>query len=484
MQDATERERKYDVPPGWTLPDPGPLLPAGGRIDADTVHLHSTYFDTADHRLIRSGVTLRRRTGDADTGWHLKIPAADARTEIRLPVEGDAVPEQFASLVRGVTAGEPVGIVATLDTERHRHRIIAPTGSALAEIADDSVTAVVVGGADGDDSGVTRWREVEVELAEGDEALLERSAKWLTRAGAEPSRSGSKVARAIGADVRGVVDGGSLEALLHSYLSAQYAAVIAGDIGLRRGGDVVHPTRVATRRFRSVLRVCADLFDEPRAVALDAELKWYAQALGRLRDVQVLRAHLADAVDRMRDESLAQRVTIHLDGHLAMDEDIARSALDAVMDSRRYAALLDELRAWIEEIPVPSGRPEAAVRTYLRSAERTLRRRMRAAGRRSSRDDTMHRARKAAKRARYIAELAAPVVGKRADKQIARTKKLQDSFGTLQDAIVATEFLQRAARDAESEVAFAIGLLWRVEDDEARRARKVARKRAKKAFAT
>jgi CHAD domain-containing protein len=331
---------------------------------------------------------------------------------------------------------------------------------------------------------VARWREVEVELAEGDEALLERSAKWLTRAGAAPSTTGSKVARAIGSDGRRVADAGSLEALLHSYLAAQYAAVVAGDIGLRRGSDVVHPTRVATRRFRSVLRVCADLFDEPRAVALDAELKWYAQALGRLRDVQVLRAHLAEAVGKMRDESLAQRVSIHLDGHFAMDEDIARSALDAVMDSRRYATLLDELRAWIEEVPVPSGRPDAAVRTYLRNAERTLRRRMRGAGRRSSPDDAMHRARKAAKRARYIAELATPVVGKRAEKQVARTKKLQDSFGTLQDAIVATEFLHRAARDAESEVAFAIGLLWRDEQDRARRARKAARKRAKKLLAT
>ena len=480
MQDSTERERKYDVPDAFALPDPATLAPEGGRVEGDVVRLHSTYFDTADHRLIRSGITLRRRTGDADTGWHLKVPAGDARTELHLPDGGDSVPEQFVSLVRGLTNGEPLGVIATLDTERHRHRILDAGGSALAEVADDTVTAAVVG----DGAGVSRWREVEVELGEGDESLLDRSAEWLATAGAEPARSGSKLARAIGRDLRPSLAEGSLEALVHRYLSEQQAAMVAGDIGLRRGGDVVHPTRVATRRFRSVLRVCADLFDEPRAVALDAELQWYAQALGRVRDVQVLRKHLGGALDAMADRSLAQRTSLLLDEQFAMDEGIARDALDAVLDSHRYAALLDEVRGWVEEIPLPTGRPETAVRRYLRAAERTTNRRLRKASRHGAADDVMHRARKAAKRARNVAELATPALGKRAARTVKDGKRLQDSFGELQDAVVAGEFLRRAARNADADVAFALGLMWRDEQDRARRARRAARKRAKKTLSS
>jgi hypothetical protein len=60
--------------------------------------LDAVYYDTDDLRLIRVGITLRRRTGGEDAGWHPKLPAgADTREEIRLPpgVRADgAVPEE------------------------------------------------------------------------------------------------------------------------------------------------------------------------------------------------------------------------------------------------------------------------------------------------------------------------------------------------------------------------------------------------------
>src|SRR3569623_1056147 len=46
----------------------------------------AVYFDTADLRLAAAGLTLRRRTGGDDAGWHLKVPAGTAtRSEVRLP---------------------------------------------------------------------------------------------------------------------------------------------------------------------------------------------------------------------------------------------------------------------------------------------------------------------------------------------------------------------------------------------------------------
>src|SRR5690242_8931308 len=35
--------------------------------------LSAVYYDTADLRLIRSRLTLRRRRGGSDAGWHLKL---------------------------------------------------------------------------------------------------------------------------------------------------------------------------------------------------------------------------------------------------------------------------------------------------------------------------------------------------------------------------------------------------------------------------
>ncbi|MGK2855182.1 MAG: CYTH domain-containing protein, partial [Microbacteriaceae bacterium] len=51
---------------------------------APTQTLEAVYFDTPGYDLAARRVTLRRRTGGADAGWHVKLPAGqDARTEVR-----------------------------------------------------------------------------------------------------------------------------------------------------------------------------------------------------------------------------------------------------------------------------------------------------------------------------------------------------------------------------------------------------------------
>ncbi|WP_394855631.1 CYTH domain-containing protein [Rhodococcus globerulus] len=105
------------------VPDLAKVLPADGRIEQTTVDLDSVYYDTADQNLLHHGVTLRRRSGGADAGWHLNVPAYKARTEIRLPPDvGDSVPAELADLVAGVALGEPLHPVAMISTARHHHR--------------------------------------------------------------------------------------------------------------------------------------------------------------------------------------------------------------------------------------------------------------------------------------------------------------------------------------------------------------------------
>ena len=70
-------------------------------------------------------------------------------------------------------------------------------GGALAEVADDRVTAIRLGQKG---SAPMTWREIEVEAKSPDSAdLLETIGKALREAGARPSASGSKLARVLGA---------------------------------------------------------------------------------------------------------------------------------------------------------------------------------------------------------------------------------------------------------------------------------------------
>lgn len=84
--ELTEIEQKFDVPAGFVLPSlTGPGV--AGETPPDVLHLSATYFDTAGLRLITAKITLRRRTGGTDAGWHIKLPvSADTRRELHFPL--------------------------------------------------------------------------------------------------------------------------------------------------------------------------------------------------------------------------------------------------------------------------------------------------------------------------------------------------------------------------------------------------------------
>src|SRR3984957_21217709 len=74
MSEFLEIEQKFDVDTEFERPSFVAL--AGVSAAAPVLHhLSATYFDTADGRLAASKITLRRRSGGTDEGWHLKLPA-------------------------------------------------------------------------------------------------------------------------------------------------------------------------------------------------------------------------------------------------------------------------------------------------------------------------------------------------------------------------------------------------------------------------
>jgi len=205
MGDHLETEQKYDADAGFVLPNLGSLPELGGRRIAKPkrIYLSATYFDTEDLDLLEHKVTLRRRVGGDDEGWHLKLPVRkDTRQELHAPLDAETdggVPARLASQVEEITAGKRLHPVAILDTERTVVRVPGPPAAAQVEVADDRVTATRF---DATDSGPMTWREIEVEALSADTgaaAMLETVGKALREAGARPSAAGSKLARVLAA---------------------------------------------------------------------------------------------------------------------------------------------------------------------------------------------------------------------------------------------------------------------------------------------
>jgi CHAD domain-containing protein len=484
-QSYVERELKFDVDPGFVVPDVAALLPDGGRVERRSEQLRSDYFDTADHALLRAQMTLRRRTGTADTGWQLKVPQDPFREEIRLSVDHDSVPEELRQLLLGVRRGQPLVQVASVVTEREVARLVSADGRLLAEIDDDTVRASAAGAS----ATVSSWREIEVELGEDEVKLLYALGKRLRRTGARPSASQSKLARALPA-AADQPDGARRTSragdVLAKYIAEQHRVILAGDLALRRDDDsVIHKTRVATRRLRSTLRSFKPLFDESRASSLDTELRWFAALLGEVRDRQVLQQRLDGMVAQLDDTLTLGPVKARIDTELRTEQAEHWQTLMSEMTGARYLALLTDVAGWVTEPPwTPAARkPATIVARLVRRAERKVSRRLENAN--ATGDiHLLHGARKAAKRARYAAEAAEPVIGRKAGaKQAKRYQKLQDLLGEHQDSLVSADVLRRLGAKAgtvQGENGFAFGVLHEREEQNASAARDKARRIARK----
>lgn len=227
---------------------------------------------------------------------------------------------------------------------------------------------------------------------------------------------------------------------LATYLNSQIVGILEGDAGLRSGEDPIHDTRVAIRRLRSTLRVFGGLIDTAATEATEEDLKWFAALLGEVRDCQVQERRFDAAVATLPDELVLGPVRSRIRNDLRAVERPARALVTEAMDSNRYLGMLAEIRRWQDHPPLvvdpkPKQLEKRARRAY-RKADRRL-----AAALRSSDDALLHRARKAAKRARYAAELLTPTT-KSAKRTVKHYKKIQSVLGDHQDCVVATGVLR------------------------------------------
>jgi CHAD domain-containing protein len=473
---VTETETKYEAGPETGLPRLDTLPDVTTVRGPDEQRLVAEYYDTADLRLLTAGITLRRRTGGGDAGWHLKLPAAPgSREEIRLPPgRAGRVPAEVADLARARIRGEALVPVATITTVRRVSTLVGARGESLAEVADDRVSAVAHHDL-GDSGRAIEWREVEVELTGGDGALLAAADTLLRDTGLQRSVRSAKLERVLGE--RPAAPPGRAEPapsasageVIAAYLRGQAEQLKSLDPKVRRAEpDSVHQMRVASRRLRSALGSFGAVVSRPQTDHLASELRWLSGVLGEARDAEVQAERLGERVRQSETEELIGPVQARVEAYGAKARASSMKAVSAALKSARYYALLDELDQLTADLPpgpAAGDSPRQALPAAVSRTYRKVRRRMRAALRAPAgtpRETALHEARKAAKQARYAAEAVAPVLGRDAARFGKRMKKLQTVLGDHQDTVVARQLARRigVAAQQAGESAFSYGLFY------------------------
>jgi len=465
-----EEERKYDVDPSFALPD---LSGVGAQVvELPPVTLRATYYDTADLRLARAGVSLRYRRGDSQP-WTVKLPSdvPGVRHEISRRGAPGAIPADLEALVTVWRRGSALAPAIVLRSVRHAYELRSSSGDVLAELADDTVTAL-----DGR-RVVIRFRELEVERKEGGRKLLDRIESAL---GTTPGEFVPKHVRALGAAAAGPPD-------LPAAVDIKPRRATAGDVvtaAVRRAvarilnhdplvrlrapvGDddtAVHQMRVGCRRLRSDLRTFAPLVDSAWSTAVRDELSWLADQLGAARDAEVLRARLRDTAGADPLAPLDEEAVARIDAALVARHDEALATLDKSLASDRYLSLVDTLLAAAQRPQLADLAAEPATEVLPKLVAKPWRKL--AYGDRgvdgasdldpAAADERWHAVRIRGKRARYAVEAVAGVLGGPAAELGRALARVQELLGEHQDAAVAAQTWLAIAQSAPADHQMAV----------------------------
>jgi len=507
-----EIERKYDV-------DENALVPTFTSVDGiesvsvdDAVQLEAVYYDTEALDLLQKRHIVRRREGGGDEGWHIKRPAGEGRTELHWPLDvdsadgsGDAagssdeVPDSVLEPVRAIVRDRILTPIARISTRRTATHLVGTGGEAVAEFADDQVTASDVRG-----GAVRAWREWEVELLPGAPdseeertALLDAIEVAVLAEAATVSSSPAKIARALGHDsLSDALDGADQDDAIEPQRATPSARTApaseltskspAADViveALRQlvqqleqldpqaradQPDSVHQMRSAVRRLRSVLAAYRRLFDDERVSSLRDRLRTLGGVLGTARDAEV-RAQLADDElselgHRTSDASHRRLVEGSLEEYRQ-----AHAAALRMLSSATYYRLFDDLDDFVANPPLSAlGEKRTSIKVVaakvIASELARLRKRAGAAafagasgagGDIDARGDSaLHSARKAARRLRFAADAVSKgstaVLGKKYRHISREAQRVQDALGDHRDNALFVEHLLLSSNRAHA----------------------------------
>ena len=483
---STETELKFAVDPKRAAAIEAALRERGGAPRT----LRSRYFDTEDRRLADRRLSLRLREADGTWEQTLKGPGPSAvereeDTVARPGRWGSAGPQVHPELHAVGKAGQ--ALQAALGAGGDLRGVLLPVHeSRIQRLAADVVvddTRVEIALDRGTLHAGARSRpvcEVEYELKAGDPAV------WIALARADVARFGlvlSTVSKAERADrLAGGVERGEATAFRAPNLPADadgaalfrriVAACLEQIVGnaaeiAERGADDerVHQLRIGIRRLRTAVRELAGLAS-PFDRSWEAPLSAAFRALGRYRD----RHTVAPAIEARLQAAGSPSPSIG-----APPSDVP-DPIEIVRDPAFQIAMLDALALTVapRKAPAPVRSGPQAKRIVVDRLGRLRHRLRRDAERFETLDEEgQHRVRKRLKRLRYLAELVAPLFGRRRSKAyLAKLKPAQDVVGSHVDLLLARRAARAASETDDPKAWFNVGWLGAEIDHSARRARK------------
>lgn len=423
--------------------------PAGER------RLVSTYFDTADTRLWKAGVTLRVRQEGPRRIQTIKVESAAAaglfvRPELESEVSGDQ-PELdsptralIARMAGAWNCDLPLEVQFTTDVDRRMWRVYR-AGAELELVSDYGV--ILAHGRS------VRIHEVEIELKTGPLRTLFDLAAVIGET--SPMRIGvqSKAERGYTLDEQQRGEAVKAERIvLTRDLSVQAAFQAICHTCIRHyrlnetrllaepEAETLHQCRVALRRLQAALDLFKPLLSDPESRALAGRLKRVARMFGDGRNIDVL-------IGLINDAGLIAR----LNPHRKQIYDV----LVADLGSSTVRELMLDLTAWFStgawlSDPATEALRREAIRPFAVRRLRRCRRRLKRRGAHLAHLDASgrHAVRIAAKNLRYSAEFfgglfSGPVASERLEAFGGAVERLQTNLGRLTDHATGSELLER-----------------------------------------
>lgn len=227
-------------------------------------------------------------------------------------------------------------------------------------------------------------------------------------------------------------------------LGADVARLLAADPVARIAEDPegVHQARVAARRLRSHLDTFRPLLRAEPTTELADELRWLGRRLGRVRDLDVLRARFAAAIKAFdpREREDAFDVLGALDRLRARE---TRSCQELLRHAR-YQRLVRDLAGFLADPPFrrSAGLPASPFLADVLFERFVLLERSVGSLAFLPTDEELHSVRITAKPLRYAAEVGAKFLGSSCERLARRATQLCDDLGSLNDGARAVQWLE------------------------------------------
>ncbi|WP_159981394.1 MULTISPECIES: CHAD domain-containing protein [unclassified Novosphingobium] len=418
-------------------PEGADTLEASGLFPgtAKAIRQYAIYFDTPDHDLARSGLSLRiRRSGDQRVQT-VKASGGAAGMFIRPEWECDVADDEPIidhSTPISALLGDKVAAIAPLFVVENERRIWDDAGI---EVALDR-SRIIAGDRE---SSVF---EVELERKSGDPAtlfalarnidavtpvhlaVLSKAERGYRLLGPIPSRS-----KAAPIKLNATMTAATAFQTI-AYACLQHFRLNVPLVLDQRDAKALHQTRVALRRLRSALAIFRDMLTDGHTARFNKGLRWLAGELGMARELDVLIEQAGDSA--IQPHLLPARTQAYDDAITALRSNRARALM---LDIVEWIALGE----WLS-LEGNSDLRQMQSRSFADGALQRFRRKVKKDGRNLEKleDEARHKVRKAAKKLRYATEFFAALYGEKREKRrlkrfVSALEALQDRLGLLND---------------------------------------------------